>query len=62
MHFDGWGELGYKYVSIDDCWMSKERDANGKLQPDPERFPLGMKFLADHVHARVSIKLSVKNF
>jgi len=36
---------------IDDCWHG-ERDAQGFLRPDPERFPSGMKALADFVHAR----------
>ncbi|KAK3545066.1 hypothetical protein QTP86_033263 [Hemibagrus guttatus] len=34
---DGWRELGYVYVNIDDCWASKNRDAQGRLQPDPKR-------------------------
>lgn len=32
-----------------DCWMSKERDSEGRLQPDPQRFPHGIKALADYV-------------
>lgn len=34
---DGWKDLGYVYVNIDDCWSSKERDDKGRLQPDPKR-------------------------
>lgn len=34
---DGWKELGYEYVIIDDCWMSMLRDEHGRLQPDPSR-------------------------
>lgn len=34
---DGWKELGYEYVIIDDCWMSMLRDEQGKLQPEPSR-------------------------
>ncbi|XP_006027700.1 alpha-N-acetylgalactosaminidase isoform X2 [Alligator sinensis] len=49
---DGWKELGYVYVNIDDCWMAKQRDASGQLVPDPERFPRGIKALADYVHSR----------
>src|ERR1700733_10945705 len=41
---------GYDTVTIDDCWMLKERDAAGNLQVDSERFPQGMKALADTVH------------
>jgi hypothetical protein len=46
---EGYLNLGYEYINIDDCWMSKERDANGNLQADPERFPSGIKALADYV-------------
>jgi len=46
---DGYRDVGYEYVSIDDCWMAKERDSNGFLVPDPIRFPSGIKALADYV-------------
>lgn len=47
---DGYRELGYKYVCIDDCWLANERDnKTGKLQADPERFPNGIKALSDYV-------------
>uniref|UniRef100_A0A8C3BBV4 Alpha-galactosidase n=1 Tax=Cairina moschata TaxID=8855 RepID=A0A8C3BBV4_CAIMO len=55
---DGWRELGYEYVNIDDCWSAKQRDAEGRLVPDPERFPRGIKALADYVHAR-GLKLGI---
>lgn len=42
-------DAGYQYVNIDDCWMAKERDENGSLVPDPQRFPNGIKHLADYV-------------
>jgi alpha-galactosidase len=42
---------GYNYIVIDDCWSIKDRrDGNGDLIPDPEKFPNGMKALADYVH------------
>lgn len=47
----GLRDAGYRYVNIDDCWHG-ERDASGAIQPDPARFPSGMKALADYVHAR----------
>jgi alpha-galactosidase len=44
---------GYEYVVIDDCWSIKEhRDSNGDLIPDPQRFPNGIKPVADYVHSR----------
>lgn len=46
---DGWKELGYKYVNLDDCWAANERDSLGRLQADPARFPSGIKALADYV-------------
>ena len=50
MAADGYKEAGYEYVNIDDCWASKQRDPKTmKLVPDPERFPSGMKALADYV-------------
>ncbi|MCE3607250.1 glycoside hydrolase family 27 protein [Massilia sp. P8910] len=53
----GMKDAGYDYVNIDDCWHGK-RDRNGNIQPDPERFPSGMKALADYVHAR-GLKLGI---
>ncbi|KAL7982464.1 hypothetical protein Chor_010062 [Crotalus horridus] len=55
---DGWRELGYEYVNIDDCWMAKKRNMTGHLIPDPERFPRGIKALADYVHSR-GLKLGI---
>lgn len=54
---NGMREAGYTYVNIDDCWQG-ERDADGFLQPDPQRFPSGIKALADYVHAR-GLKLGI---
>ncbi|KAL5011871.1 hypothetical protein ScPMuIL_010422 [Solemya velum] len=45
-------DVGYEYVSIDDCWPTKERDSNGRLVPDPTRFPSGMKALGDYLHSK----------
>jgi hypothetical protein len=46
---DGYLEAGYEYVIMDDCWLASERDSEGRLQPDAERFPNGIKALADYV-------------
>jgi len=58
---------GYKYLVIDDTWMYGRvkrvfdinapkdrwgRDANGRLMVDTQKFPSGMKSLADYVHAK----------
>ncbi|MFF0744715.1 NPCBM/NEW2 domain-containing protein [Streptomyces sp. NPDC004111] len=48
----GLKDAGYQYVNLDDCWAKTERDAAGKLVPDPVRFPNGIKAVADYVHAK----------
>jgi len=47
----GLRDAGYQYVNIDDCWQGT-RDERGFIRPDPQRFPSGMKALADYVHAK----------
>lgn len=47
----GMRDAGYHYVVIDDCWQVA-RNADGTIKADPERFPSGMKALADYVHER----------
>lgn len=46
----GLAARGYNTVTIDDCWMTKDRDAQGNLQADPQRFPHGMKPVAAAIH------------
>ncbi|MDX3101897.1 NPCBM/NEW2 domain-containing protein [Nonomuraea angiospora] len=55
---NGMKAAGYQYVNIDDCWMSRTRDADGNLQADPAKFPRGIKALADYVHSR-GLKLGI---
>lgn len=57
MASSGLKDAGYEYLNIDDCWQG-QRDASGNIQPDPKRFPSGMKALADYVHAR-GLKLGI---
>jgi alpha-galactosidase len=47
----GMKNAGYQYVVMDDCWQVS-RDQNGNIVPDPQRFPSGIKALADYIHAR----------
>jgi alpha-galactosidase len=49
---------GYQYVNLDDCWALPSRDADGKLVPDPVRFPHGIKAVADYVHSK-GLKLGI---
>jgi len=58
MAADGYKDAGYQYVSIDDCWASKDRDSKGRLQPDPKRFPSGIKALADYIH-KLGLKFGI---
>ncbi|MFI5913053.1 glycoside hydrolase family 27 protein [Dactylosporangium sp. NPDC051541] len=46
----GLRDAGYVYVNVDDGWMAATRDASGDLRADPDRFPHGIKALADYVH------------
>ena len=48
----GYRDAGYEYVVIDDCWSLRERDEDGNLVPDPEKFPHGMKYVADYIHSK----------
>jgi len=48
----GMAAAGYNYIVLDDGWMTKERDANGDLVPDPVKFPNGMKAVIDYVHSK----------
>ncbi|WP_399881013.1 alpha-galactosidase D [Streptomyces sp. BBFR51] len=48
--------FGYEYVNIDAGWWRDQDwtprfDAYGRQAPDPERFPRGMKAVADDIHA-----------
>lgn len=48
----GLDDLGYRYVTVDDCWMASSRNSAGALVGDPVKFPSGMKALGDYLHAR----------
>lgn len=58
MASDGWKDVGYEYLCIDDCWMAPERDSEGRLQADPKRFPGGIRRLANYVHSK-GLKLGI---
>ena len=47
----GMRDAGYQYIVIDDCWQV-DRDANGNIVPDPERFPSGIKALTNYIHSK----------
>ena len=47
----GLKEAGYSFVNIDDGFFGG-RDENGKLLVHKQRFPHGMKALADYIHSK----------
>jgi len=47
----GMQDAGYEYIVIDDCWQV-DRDENGEIVVDKDRFPHGMKYVADYVHSK----------
>ncbi|MCE5178268.1 MAG: glycoside hydrolase family 27 protein [Porphyromonadaceae bacterium] len=47
----GMAAAGYEYVVIDDCWQV-DRDENGEIVVDKDRFPHGMKYLSDYIHSK----------
>jgi len=47
----GLRDVGYQYINMDDWWAESERNAEGRLDPDPKRFPQGVKPVADYIHS-----------
>ncbi|KAM7291069.1 alpha-N-acetylgalactosaminidase [Ixodes scapularis] len=52
MHKEGYQEVGYQYVNVDDCWMANSRQPDGSLMANSTRFPSGMKKLGDFIHSK----------
>jgi len=48
---NGMKKAGYEYIVIDDCWQI-DRDEDGNILADPDRFPSGMKSLGDYIHRK----------
>jgi len=53
----GMRSAGYEYVFIDDGWQGG-RDNKNNIIPDLQKFPSGMKTLADYVHSK-GLKLGI---
>jgi len=51
MVVSGMKNAGYQYIVIDDCWQVS-RDTLGFIVADPQRFPSGIKALADYIHSK----------
>ena len=49
----GLKDAGYEYLVIDDCWSEYNRDpVTDRIVPHHEKFPNGMKVVADYVHSK----------
>lgn len=52
----GLADAGYTYLNLDDTWSNRKGEdrgrINGKLEAHPEKFPHGMKYLADYIHSK----------
>lgn len=44
-------EAGYRFINIDDGYFGG-RDSNGQILAHKERFPSGMKSIADYIHSK----------
>lgn len=49
---EGLRDAGYIYVVIDGGWRDNKLGSNGELLPHPEKFPNGIKPLADYAHSK----------
>ncbi|UXY32197.1 alpha-galactosidase D [Streptomyces sp. HUAS TT20] len=54
---------GYEYINMDAGWWmdwnwNPQYDIHGRQTPDKEKFPHGIKYVAEHVHAR-GLKLGI---
>ncbi|TNN10550.1 Alpha-N-acetylgalactosaminidase [Schistosoma japonicum] len=50
---DGWNNLGYRYVIINDCWSTRQRDSKtNELIADHEKFPKGIQSVVQYVHSK----------
>ena len=47
----GMKAAGYTYVNLDGGWDMHRRNYDGSIQPDPIKFPRGIKPVADYVHS-----------
>lgn len=53
----GMVKAGYQYIMIDDGWQGG-RDNKNNIIPDPQKFPSGIKALADYLHSK-GMKLGI---
>ncbi|MEW1658074.1 glycoside hydrolase family 27 protein [Streptomyces sp. NPDC093707] len=54
----GLAHKGYRTVTVDDCWMTKERSADGELVIDRTKFPHGMAYIGEQLH-KMGLKFGI---
>ena len=52
MASEGLADIGYRYVVIDGGWRDTKLGSKGELVPHPDKFPNGIKPLADYAHSK----------
>ncbi|KHJ40745.1 alpha-galactosidase [Trichuris suis] len=55
---DGYRDVGYTHLNLDDCWEDERRDSNGNLMANAMRFPRGIPWLVQRVH-RLGLKFGI---
>lgn len=55
---NGMRDMGYNYINIDDFWQLTERGEDGHIQINKEKFPNGIKYVADYLHS-LGFKLGI---
>jgi alpha-galactosidase len=53
----GMKDAGYQYIVIDDCWQVG-RDSLGNIVADTQRFPSGIKAVANYIHG-IDLKFGI---
>ena len=54
----GLAKVGYEYINIDAGYLTRPRDSSERLRVNSQKFPSGIKHLADQIHAK-GLKLGV---
>eukprot|EP01050_Picozoa_sp_SAG11_P019213 SAG11_NODE_3026_length_2754_cov_2.113371_2_plen_115_part_00 len=54
----GLRDAGFTYLNIDAGSLQRARGTDGKIAPDHRKFPRGMRYLADRLHA-MDLRLGV---
>ena len=48
----GLAAAGYQYLIVDDGWLARQREENGRQVPDPEKFPRGIEPVIEYIHKK----------